>query len=88
MIQLKSYTIHYLPPRALKGTTWIPKGPPSLETSTSFTISLWDNDEWGNVNMYSEWTKKPHTNTHRKTKMLQKLSYGDESIIEYYIPEY
>lgn len=57
MIQLKTSKIRYLPPRALKGTTWIPRGPPSLGTCTSFTISLWDNDEWGSMNMYCKQTK-------------------------------
>lgn len=32
----------YLRSRPLKGTTWIPRGPPSLDTSTNFTISLED----------------------------------------------
>lgn len=32
----------YLRSRPLKGTTWIPSGPPSLDTSTNFTISLED----------------------------------------------
>lgn len=35
----------YLRSRPLKGTTWIPSGPPSLDTSTNFTISLEDRGE-------------------------------------------
>lgn len=48
----------YLRSRALKGTTWIPKGPPSLETSTSFTMSLWDNDGWGGGERVKPYTGK------------------------------
>lgn len=36
----------YLRQGPLKGTTWIPKGPPSFDTSTSLTMSLGDGDGW------------------------------------------
>lgn len=32
----------YLRSLPLKGTTWIPRGPPSFDTSTSLTMSLGD----------------------------------------------
>lgn len=35
----------YLRSLPLKGTTWIPRGPPSFDTSTSLTMSLGDGDE-------------------------------------------
>lgn len=37
--------------------------------------------------MYREGTEKPHTNIHTKTKPFQKPSHGDESTVEYYVPE-
>lgn len=36
----------YLRSLPLKGTTWIPRGPPSFDTSTSLTMSLGDGDGW------------------------------------------
>lgn len=36
----------YLRSLPLKGTTWIPRGPPSFVTSTSLTMSLGDGDGW------------------------------------------
>lgn len=39
----------YLLSLALKGTTWIPRGPPPLDTSTGFNISLGTLKNEGNV---------------------------------------
>lgn len=80
MIQLKTCKIRYLPPRALKGTTWIPRGPPSLGTCTSFTISLWDNMmnegawTWTITNRNSNQTKHKTamTQTHNKQQRRTK----------------
>lgn len=36
----------YLRSLPLNGTTWIPRGPPSFDTSTSLTMSLGDGDGW------------------------------------------
>lgn len=38
--------VFYLISCELKGTTWIPRGPPSLDTSTGLSMLLRDGDGW------------------------------------------
>lgn len=82
--QWKTCKIHYLPPRALNGTTWIPRGPPSLGTCTSFTISLWDNG-WMREHEHGRSTKpkqkqnksRQNTDTHTTEQNQTKTPPGD-----------
>lgn len=82
--QWKTCKIHYLPPRALNGTTWIPRGPPSLGTCTSFTISLWDNG-WMREHEHGRSTKpkqkqnksRQNTDTHTTEENQTKTPPGD-----------